>query len=78
MWPSWVRQPFSVRNAAMQSAEPSVKHSANFAGVKMMTGRKMVNASTRKTTPAAKSEKKYVNCVVDGICTLHPHKAGVT
>ena len=70
MWCSCVRQPLSVRNAAMQSAEPSVKHSANLAGARMMTGRNTENASTRNTTPAANIAKKYVNCVLDGICTL--------
>ena len=67
---SWCLQPLRDTNADSTKTEPIVKHIANFEGASMMTGRKIVNARTRKITPPPRKAAKYASWVDEGICRL--------
>jgi len=52
---------------AMMHRHPSVNEKANLAGARMMTGKKIVNASSKNTPPAAKRQKKSMSCCPVGM-----------
>lgn len=71
MWVSWCLQPLRDTKADSTKTEPIVKQIANLEGASIMTGKKIVKASTKKITPLPRKAAKYASCVDEGICKLH-------
>ncbi len=65
--------PRNMEKPTMMNRQPSVKLIANFDGERMIVGRKMVKASSRKIPPAARKLKKYASCCPVGMLAVQLH-----
>ena len=56
-----------ITHPAMMQRHPNVNEKANFAGAMMITGKNIVNDSSRNNPPAAKKLKKNMSCCPVGM-----------